>query len=205
MRTRTWFATSLMAVILGTSTPEITSVTPAAPSPSPKSQTLTVNGRDFQPGLTLTVADPVGQRTVVQGNEILSRRDTSFQFAIALAMSGSYSLVVTNTDGGTSQPFALVVKASAPADGPVIEKITPSEPPKRPDTQLVQVEGQRFAPGLRAIVNDPMGADVTDIAVSKVTPSSFELSVRLEHNGEYSLVVTNPSGAVSNLMRFIVR
>lgn len=186
------------------STPVITSVSPTSPLPGPKPQTLTVNGQDFQPDLSIAVTDPVGQTTIAKGPEIVARQSTSFQFSTTLATSGTYTLVITNKDGGVSKPFELVVK-SGPADEPVIERVMPSDLVKRPDAQPLRVEGQRFANGLSVIVGDPMGSDVTDVSVSKVTPTSFELNVRLEHSGEYSLIVKNPSGAVSKAFQLMVR
>jgi hypothetical protein len=188
------------------STPIINNVDPATPAPNPKAaQVLTITGQDFMAGLTLTVSEPAGNKMVIQGKAITNQTAQSFQAAVTLTQEGTYSLVVTNTDGGISPPFAVPVKPRQPPQGPAIEKITPAEPTKRQDAQPLLVEGQRFSAGLRAIVTDPMGADVTELQVGKVTPNSFELTVRLEHSGEYTLVVTNPSGAVSNTRRILVR
>lgn len=190
----------------GRSTPVISNVAPAAPAPSTKPQLLTIAGQDFLPQLTLTVAEPGGNRNVFQGDAIRARTNTSFQVSLVLATAGTYSLVVTNTDGGISPPFAIGVKAPSPAaDVPIIEKIDPSEPTKRQDAQPLIIHGQKFSSGLRAIVTDPMGADVPELTVAKVTPNSFELTIRLEHAGEYTMVVSNPSGAVSKPQRFLVR
>jgi len=197
--------TTFAKATVGTSTPLINNVDPATPAPMTKSQILTITGQEFMPGLTLTVSEPAGNRTVIQGKAITNLTASSFQAPVMLANEGTYSLVVTNTDGGISPPFAVAVKAQPPAPGPVIEKITPAEPTKRQDAQPLLVEGQRFSAGLRAVMTDPMGADVTEIQVGKVTPNSFELTARLEHSGEYTLVVTNPSGAVSAPKRILVK
>jgi hypothetical protein len=198
-------AVAALAVALSNSTPIINNVDPSAPAPSTKAQVLTIAGQDFMPGLTLTVSEPAGNKTVIQGKAITGQTPTSFQAAVMLSQEGTYSLVVTNTDGGISPPFAVGVKGRAAAQGPSIEKITPAEPTKRQDAQPLLVEGQRFSAGLRAVLTDPMGADVTEVQIGKVTPNSFELTAKLEHSGEYTLVVTNPSGAVSNTRRFLVR
>ena len=91
------------------------------------------------------------------------------------------------------------------ADAPAIERIEPPEPTRQAEIQMLRVIGQRFANGLQAVLTDPTGADVTDVQVTKVTQTSFELSARLDKAGDYSLVVTNPSGAVSNVARIPVR
>jgi hypothetical protein len=207
--TRHTLGAAALAATLGialSSTPAITNVNPAAPAPSTRPQIVNVAGRDFMPGLTLAVKDPGGSTNVLQGDAVRAQTPTSFQVTLTLLEPGTYSLVVTNTDGGISPPFALAVKPHRPpADAPVIEKIAPSEPTKRQDAQLLVIHGQRFAAGLRAIVTDPMGADVPEATAAKVTPNSFELSVKLEHAGEYTLVVSNPSGATSNVFRILVR
>src|SRR5262249_23685172 len=126
------------------------------------------------------------------------------QFSTTLATTGTYSFVVTNKDGGMSKAFELIVK-SGPVDEPVIERVMPGDLVKRPDAQPLRIEGQRFGSGLNAIVGDPLGGDVSDVTVTKVTPTSFELNVRLEYSGEYSLIVKNPSGAVSKAFQLMVR
>ena len=88
---------------------------------------------------------------------------------------------------------------------PEITRVRPAEAAKRAEPQALQVEGARFASGLKALVTDPAGADVTDAVVSKVTPNSFELLVKLEQAGDYSIVVANPSGTTSNVFSIIVR
>lgn len=184
--------------------PEISSITPAAPARSSKPQPLTVTGRNFQMGLTLAVTQPSGQTMTFQDDDIQSRRNTSFQISMLIDQTGSYSFVVTNRDGGTSQPFVLKVE-QARADAPAIERIEPAEPTRQVEIQTLRVIGQRFAAGLSVVLTDPAGADVPDVQVTKVTQTSLEISARLDKTGDYSLVVTNPSGAVSNVARIPVR
>jgi hypothetical protein len=194
-----------LAIGLGAgSSPRIDSVSPPSPARSANPQTITVVGEDFQAGLRLDMTTPSGEQQAVQGDAIGARRPTSFQASLLFNAIGRYELVVTNTDGGKSPPFVVEVKAPV-ADAPVISRVTPAEVVKRPEAQALQVEGAKFATGLRAIVTDPAGADVTEAVVAKLTPNSFELSVRLDQTGDYSLMVSNPSGAVSNVFRIIVR
>jgi hypothetical protein len=185
--------------------PEINSITPAALARSDKPQTLTFDGRNFREGLTLAVTQPNGQSTTFQGKGILARRDTSFQISMLVDQTGEYSFVVTNRDGGTSQPFVVKVGQAARADAPAIERVEPAEPTRQVEIQTLRVIGQRFAAGLSVVLTDPAGADVTDVQVTKVTQTSFEIAARLDKAGDYSLVVTNPSGAVSNVARIPVR
>jgi hypothetical protein len=185
--------------------PEISAIAPATPTRSSKPQTLTISGRNFQMGLTLNVRQPDGQSLMFRDGDIQARRDTSFQISMLIDQSGTYSFVVTNRDGGTSQPFALRIDQPRAADAPAIERVEPAEPTRQVEPQTLRVIGQRFAAGLQAVLTDPMGTDVTDVQVTKITQTSFEISARLDKAGDYSLVVTNPSGAVSNVARIPVR
>ena len=200
--------TVLAAVVLWTgaavAAPRIDSVSPASPAPGNEPQTITVHGDGFQPGLRLDVTTPAGEHQVVQGDGIIAPQPKSFQAAVVFSEIGRYELVVSNRDGEKSPPFVVEVKERK-ADSPTITRVTPAEVAKQPEPQALQVEGTQFATGLKAIVTDPAGADVTDVVVSKLTPNSFELMVRLSEAGDYSIVVVNPSGATSNVYKVLVR
>lgn len=200
-------AASVLALAVTTSsTPVVTHVAPATPAVSARAQVLSIHGKEFMAGLTLAVTTPEGQTDTFTGSAIQARTETSFQVSLMFATPGRYQFVVTNTDGGTSEPFALEVAArkTSPA-APVIERVTPSEPTAHPEPQLLRVDGQRFESGLRAIVTDETGAELPEVSVTKVTPRSFELRVRLDKAARYELVVNNPSGAVSNVVTITVR
>lgn len=187
-----------------TSTPAITSTAPATPAAGPKAQTLTITGKEFMAGLSLAIHDPAGGTVVLRDKSILSQQSTSFQVSAVLATSGNYSLVVTNPDGGISQAFVVTAK-TGDADEPVIERVSPGDLAKRQDQQLLRIEGQRFASGLTAMIGDPIGNDVQEVSVTRVTPTSFDLNVKLEYAGEYTIVIKNPSGAVSKAFLITVR
>jgi hypothetical protein len=187
------------------STPVVTSIAPRIAGPDNHSQNITVNGRDFQPRLALTVVTPEGGSMHYKGDAIQSQRESSFQVAVIFATAGKYSLVVTNPDGGMSNPFVVEVPAQQKPPTPVIDRVLPEEILKNQEAQDLTVQGQRFAPGLRVIVTDPLGTEVLDPIVRELTQTSFKLNVKLETAGPYNLVVTNPSGAVSNVATFVVK
>ena len=205
MTARTLLIATLMWAGASVAAPRIDSVAPSSPARSNSPQTITVTGEDFQAGLKLDVTTPSGEKQVVSGDAILARRATSFQASLVFGAVGRYELVVTNPNGDASPPFVVEVKGQQSADAPVIARVTPAEAAKRAEPQALQVEGSRFNSGLKAIVTDPAGADVTDAVVSKLTPNSFELMVKLDQAGDYSLVVVNPSGTTSNVFKVLVR
>ena len=159
---RTWLTTGLLVVLMAApsawtdrpaagaltvvSTPDIRSVSPASPGRSSKLQRLAVSGTDFLEGLTLMITTPGGQSQRFAGNDILNRRQTTFEVDALLDTGGEYSLVVTNTDGGTSRPFVLVVQDGppAPASKPTIESVTPAKVTKSNTPQTFTVRGTRF-------------------------------------------------------------
>jgi hypothetical protein len=75
----------------------------------PADQTLTVTGSGFRAGLSLDMTTPEGTTHNLSGSAIESARDSSFKVSITLATAGTYTLVVTNPDGGTSEAFEMRV------------------------------------------------------------------------------------------------
>jgi hypothetical protein len=188
-----------------TSTPVIMSVTPASPSPAKDPQVLRIGGQDFQPKLKLVVTTPGGGTMELKDDAIQQQQAGSFQVAIVMANAGKYSLVVTNPDGGISAPFVLEARAVAKPPTPVIQRIQPETISKNAEAQTLTIEGQNFGPGVKVTVTDPLGVEVLDPVVREVTTSSFKLSVKLETAGPYNLVVSNSTGAVSNVAVVTVR
>lgn len=187
------------------STPVISAIDPRVLAPGNHRQTITVTGLDFQPRLTLVVHMPDGGSMEYKDEAILSPQESSFRVAVLFLTAGKYSLVVTNLDGGTSDPYALEIGPDSKPPLPVIARILPEEIVKNQEPQDLTVEGQNFGRGLKAIVTNPLGEEVADPVVRDVTVSSFKLNVRLEIAGPYSLVVSNGSGAVSNIATIIVK
>jgi IPT/TIG domain-containing protein len=217
---RTWITTGLFVVLMATadawsdrpaardiaglSTPEITNVTPGSPGVSSKPQRLTITGTDFLEGLTLMITNPGGQSQRYAGADILNRRPTAFEVNVLLDEKGSYSLVVSNTDGGVSRPFPLTAQAGAAQSEnktkPTIESISPAKVTKSNTPQTLTVRGTRFEPGMVVLLTDPTGTvkTISGNAIADITPTSFQFTAILELPGEYSVEVKLPSGALSN-------
>jgi hypothetical protein len=190
----------------GMSTPVVARIAPAEPTAGKVPQTMTIAGQDFQPRLVLNVRTPEGVTQEYKDDMIVMRTEASFRVTMAFETPGKYSFVVTNTDGGVSDPYLLEVKAPATKpELPIIERIQPDEITKNAEAQNLTVSGQRFGPGLRAIVTDPTGVEVLDPVIRELTPTSFTLNVKLENAGTYSVVLSTAAGAVSNQASFIVR
>jgi hypothetical protein len=185
--------------------PVISSVAPQAPSRSATAQVLTISGVNFSDGLSLTVVEPDGRKQRYTGSAIQTRRDTSFKVSVVLVAIGTYTLIVTNPDGAASDPFVLKGQPSAqppatPMMAPKIDRVVPEQVTKDPLPQTLAVSGEYFAQGLSVYLTDPIGTVylIKGSGIGSFTATSFSVSVAIEMTGDYSLMVTNPSGESSN-------
>lgn len=196
---------NLGAAVVSASTPVISRITPASLAPGREPQMLTIAGRDFQPHLALMVTRPDGT-SARYGDEVIQMlRESSFQVPVILATDGKYGFVAINADGGKSEAVMVEVKTVAKPPLPVIQQVTPVELTKGQEAQDLTVTGLNFGPALRAIVTDPQGVEVVSVVVRDVSPNSFKMSLLLETAGPYNLVVSNATGAVSNIVVFTVK
>ena len=215
MRTlSTVFTAVILAGALGAAEPpRVTSVAPSPIVTSPKPQALKVTGTGFAPGLVVELTQQ-GNTETFSGGAIRSQASTSFEIAVVLAQPGAATLVVRNTDGGVSDPFALKVEAGqtgrpegpVPQSLPSIDRVAPDKATKGSVAQLLTFSGNNFVQGLSVSVTDPTGS-VTVIkgtALDSVTRDIVKLNIVLEIAGEYTFLITNPSGQSSNSVVVIV-
>jgi hypothetical protein len=188
--------------------PVITAVEPRSPLAGPEPQTLTITGSNFLAGVSLNVAEPDGRKRTIEGNAILARRETSFQVALVLAAPGAYTLTATNPDRSTSGQFVLKVQSPAQPAGatPKVDRVLPELISKDPQPQILKISGDHFAAGLSVSVTDPIGTvyRFKGTSLGALTATSFDLSIALDMVGDYSLMVTNPTGESSNSVTFKV-
>ncbi len=184
--------------------PEITGVAPSPVEPGPSAQPITVSGAHFLARLTLTVTGPGGGSTDYREPAIRQLTENSFVVPVVFASAGTYRLVVTNADGGTSSAFSVEAKAQSQA--PVIEAVRPERLDASPNQQTISVIGRRFVPGNAVMVTDPAGnvQNVPAGAITDVRPTAMQVTVTLEQPGDYSIVVTTSAGQTSNSFSFRV-
>ena len=203
---KVWNAISLAAAVVLFPSPRILSVSPPSPASSPAAQLITVTGAGFLPGLALDVTAPDGGVQNYKGGAIQSTRDMSFQVSVVFATAGTYTLVVTNPDGGTSEPFP--VKSGPVREAPVIDRIAPDVATKSASAQTFQLEGKGFSTASVVMLVDPTGAGtvVGGTDVTGVTPSSMQLQLILNSTGDYTVTVSNPGGGpTSNAVKITVK
>lgn len=184
--------------------PDITAVSPNPVQPANDAQPISVSGHNFQERLVLSVTGPDGNALEYREPAIRDRQLRSFVVPVVFAAAGRYTLVVANSDGGTSNAFDVQAKAQTAA--PVIEAIKPERLQASMNPQALQIQGQRFAPGLTVLVTDPTGTVQTigGGQVSDVRPTSMQVMATLELPGDYTMVLTSSSGVTSNAFAFHV-
>jgi hypothetical protein len=183
--------------------PRITGIAPERPVVSAKPQTITITGEDFRAGLTLQVTTPGGQARQLLGADIVAQKTQSFQVAFTFEEPGTYSFVVTNTDGNKSEPFPI--QARRPEVQPIIDQVNPAEPMKGTQPQSVTIAGRNFSPNMRLSVTDPTGKVVVITSFDKADATTLVARVLYEHSGIYGLMVTNAAGDSSNSVTVTVR
>ena len=88
--------------------PNIDQVTPMEFSKSPEPQVVTLTGRNFQPGLKLSITDPTGTVTVADRIDKIDAQTVVVR--LVFEQSGSYALMVTNPSGESSNTVSLSVR-----------------------------------------------------------------------------------------------
>ena len=88
--------------------PAIDQIAPAELSKSPEPQVITITGRNFQPGLKLSVTDPTG--TVTVADRIDKSDAQTIVLRLVFEMSGSYAFMVTNPSGESSNTTSIMVR-----------------------------------------------------------------------------------------------
>jgi hypothetical protein len=187
--------------------PRILNVSPPSPANSPSPQLVTVTGMGFLPGLALDVTTPDGNVQNYKGGAIQSARNMSFQVNIVFATTGTYSMVITNPDGATSEPFS--VSAGPVTDAaPVLDRVTPDTITRSTTAQTFRLDGKGFAASSIVTVIDPAGAGTTlgGTQVTNVTPTSMQLHFVVNAKGDFFVTVANPGGGeTSNAVKITVK
>jgi len=90
------------------SAPSIERVDPSSVPRSTNPQRLTFIGRNFAPGLSVTVTDPTGEVTVLKDG-IGTVSPSSFTVDLTLTVAGEYALLVTNPSTENSNSVNITV------------------------------------------------------------------------------------------------
>ena len=87
--------------------PSIERIEPSSVPRDTRPQRFTVVGRNFVYGLTVTLTDSAGEVSTIAKDDIGNVTETSFTVDLTLAVSGEYSVLVTNPSTAASNSVTL--------------------------------------------------------------------------------------------------
>jgi pimeloyl-ACP methyl ester carboxylesterase len=198
-------STAFTVQTVTTTTPTVTSINPAVPVSSSADQDVTVLGSNFQPNLMVTVTFPSGGTSTLSGTQIRSLTPSSFVMRATLNGGGTWSIQVTNPDGGISRTYSFTVVSTGSA--PEIKAINPASPIAGAADQKITVTGINFQPGLKVGVVFPNGAGTTlqgSGQIQDVSLTSFTMVITLNGEGNWGIRVLNLDGSQSGIFPFTV-
>ena len=183
--------------------PAISSLTPNPMMGANAGQVLTINGSGFQNGAALAVnlTYAGGPTTTLTGGQIAFVSSVQILAMVNVGASArTWSVTVTNPNGQVSSAASLTV--TAPPPPPAIASLSPNPMTHSTANQTLTINGSGFVPGtgLRVVVSYPgysailQGAQITSSTTSKIT-----VSINVGNTPRnWTIMVANPSGAVSN-------
>src|SRR5262249_30390169 len=157
------------------SNPQITSISPATPTANGSNQTVTVDGSQFQSGLTVSVTFPGGSSTL-SGTQIQNVTASSFQMIILVGTTGSYTIRVNNPDGGTSNVLSFNVA------GPAISSVSPNPVTGSNTAQPFTINGSGFVSGDTVTLRDKTAGQIfTNRTISSLTTDQIVINPNFTH------------------------
>jgi subtilase family serine protease len=178
--------------------PAIATISPNPMTGSNSGQTLTINGSGFLPGLKLSIGG-----TAITANQLATLTPTALQVNVITGLTAhTYAVQVVNANGLMSNTVNLQVNAP-PA--PAIASLTPNPLSGATAAQVLTVNGTNFqsGAGLRVTVGS---AVYTGSQVDFVSASQLKVTVAIPSGSKtLAVVVTNPSGEVSNAASLTVK
>ena len=190
------------------SAPTISGLSPLTYPASNAGQAMLINGSSFVNGCTITFHDPHSVPYVRTPTFVSSSR-LSYSFNNQSDV-GIWTVVVTNPDGKTSNPWSFQVTPVATptptpsASAPTISGLSPLTYPASNAGQAMLINGSSFVNGCTITFHDPH-------SVPYVRTPTFVSSSRLSYSfnnqsdvGIWTVVVTNPDGKTSNPWSFQV-
>ena len=190
----------------------ITSISPATPA-SGAPQVVTVTGTGFESGLTVTMGLPGSGSTTISGSQIQSVTATSFQMTVTFGATGTYTIRVSNPDGGQSGIFEFAVGPPAAMSVTKVENAA-SYAPGIEGGSWVSIIGTGLASTTRIwLASDfvglgnglPLSLDGVSVTINGKSAavyyiSSTQLNVQAPTDsslGTVSVAVKNSSGSAS--------
>src|ERR1039458_3631358 len=190
----------------------ITSISPATVGTG-ANQVITVTGTGFESALTVTMGLPGSGSTTISGSQIQSVTATSFQMTVTFGATGTYTIRVSNPDGGQSGIFEFAVGPPVPMSFTRVENAA-SYALGIESGSWVSILGTALAPDTRIwLASDflglgnglPMSLDGVSVtidgksaAVYYISPTQLNVQAPTDSAlGTVSVVVKNSSSTAS--------
>jgi uncharacterized repeat protein (TIGR01451 family) len=184
------------AVQAASGTPNISAILPSTPIASSFDQNVTVFGRGFEDGLTVTVTFPSGGASVLSGTQIQDVTSSLFIMRITLNGTGVWTIRVNNRFGASSNTFAFTVQQSLNTvpPPPRISSTSPSALTASNFEQSMTILGDGFQPGLIVILTPPTGDSfiLGAAQIQNVTSTSLSVAITPSSIGLWMIAVSNP-------------
>ena len=185
----------------------VTGVVPATPKANgAAAQQLRITGSGFQQGLSLSLTNPLNQAIAVAAADVMEVASTMVTANLKLDTPGSWKVVVANPAATAMAPFGFSVvgpptlTSVTAVAGAAAMKADPT------NMQKIAIVGTGFVSGLTVQLTPPAGGAGTPSSpsVETLTPQQVTLSAKLDVQGNWSVVVTNPGNQPSAELDFAV-
>ncbi len=161
-----------------------------------RTQSFTVNGSRFQSGMSVALRPTAGGSNVSASVGATTATSAAVTLPLTDAPLGTWDVIVTNPDGGTSfLPAAFTV-----VRGPRFTAASPLLAFDNDAARAVTLGGNYFVAGMACVLEKsgeaPIASVVTGLTASTAT-ATFDL--RNRPSGNWTLRVTNPDGGTLTL------
>ena len=185
-------------------TPLIASVVPSAYPASTNSQTMTINGSNFQSGAKLLFDPPTGadipstasKLTFVNSGQIVYEFNNNDEV-------GAWAVRVTNPNGQSSAAFNFTVTAGVST--PAISSVSPNPVPGLNGNQTLTVTGSGFVSGAIVRLRDLTNGGTFDKTPTSLSGTQLQISANFTAAAAtWSAQVINLDGGTSGQFNFTV-
>ncbi len=179
-----------VAVLLGTVTPTISSLSPSSTPAGSPAFTLTVNGTNFVNGSTVEFNGTALSTTFGNATQL-----TATVTSTLLSTVGTVGVTVVNPGGATTNAATFTILA------PTISNVSPSSAAAGSPAFTLTVTGTNFVPGSTVQFN---GTALSTTFGNSTQLTATVTSSLLSTVGTVGVTVVNPGGATTNAATFTI-
>ncbi|HEV8580680.1 MAG TPA: Calx-beta domain-containing protein, partial [Thermoanaerobaculia bacterium] len=186
--------------------PFVERVSPASYPASSGSQTMTIQGSNFQNGAALIFGPPTGPNIPSNPAKLtfVSSSQLSYQFNNGNQV-GTWTVMVKNPDGQQSNAAPFTVQAQS-GSTPSISSVSPNPVPGLNSSQTLTIYGGNFVSGATVTLKNLANGGTYSKSTNYSNSGQLSLSANFTNNtATWSAQVINPNGNSSNVFNFQVQ